>query len=254
MEKVETNRIIKALWIKNKGNTEKIMKDVREHAEAEALKDYDREITEFDKTYSCITAFDKEYEKIQERIAPLEKEDGDINAPFLLRWKRGTISMERLLNKYDKSIFILDENFGKYVFPEGVCVFGYRTSVDKKISICDENGTVVLICDRMEEVIWFAVQTCKYLLIGGKGAAFENSPTAIPKADKLELINMFVNIMKANSDKRIMALPGKAGCFANYCLKQQVNICDTATFGIPFLFVDSWADIIAICGMDKIPM
>ena len=132
---------------------------------------------------------------------------------------------KHIIDEFDHNIFILDRNVKKYNISEKVNGFGYIYDNDTEsyqiyhIHLSEP----VLVTKSFEEVRNFAVVSCKFLLVGNKcdesNEAFKN-----------QMLNTY---LIGGNDCRVMAVPGRSGCFANKCLKTIPEV----------MFIDCWDDV-----------
>lgn len=232
----KTNDIIKALWIKHGCDSKEILKEIADGTDINTYKEKEREVQEFNKKYGSIVAVDDAYDIIAERIEQITTTNSE---PFLIRWNlEATHFANRIITGYENSVFILDD-IDKYKIPEGIYAVGFRNlnrptiaDVVQPIKLADETGQTVLETFLGDEVLWFALRTCRYLLIGSK----ELGEISL---DEQDFYDNLIELFKKKGGQ-VLAIPGKPGCYSNQKLKNAEAD-----------FIDGWQDVLD--RFDKIP-
>lgn len=226
---MDATKLVKNLWIKFDGDSSRIFEAIKKKTDLpssdEEVKEAELRIAKFDSEYDSLTIIDEKY---QEKFQPRWNEFAfGRQPPFLIRWNRTATSVvtRHIMDEFDHNIFILDRNVKKYNISEKVNGFGYIYDNDTEtyqiyhIHLSEP----VLVTKSFEEVRNFAVVSCKFLLVGNKcdesNEAFKN-----------QMLNTY---LIGGNDCRVMAVPGRSGCFANKCLKTIPEV----------MFIDCWDDV-----------
>ena len=254
---IDSRTIIKYLWKKHCGNISAILADLRRDPSGGYIRTSDAiaEAAAFDERYCSITIAQDGFKDILYIIESTLNFPTELGpTPVLFRWNRTGSDDEdnevvkRLLADRQKTTFVLADDIRQYHAPGSLSVIGYYTSADG-YHIVDGTGRELLCTEYETEVLWFALITCKYLLIGGKTPVSSVAALTINDELKQKLVNIYVKSGPTPKVPQIlvMALPGAAGCFSNRCLKGQRNPGQLVTIA----FVDSWKDVATITDIDE---
>lgn len=250
---MDSKRFVEALWLEEKGDTTKIVSRLRSVETSGIPAVLKKRVDEFDVDYNCITIVDDAFSKVLQicRDNGILGGDSALGAiPVLFRWNnydteanRAYVS-DRIFKHRGESVFLLDEDIRSYhTPPDGLYVMGfYSDSIG--YHVVDGSSCELLYTNNLTEVFWFAVLTCEYLLVGAKTPTITPA-LALTNEDKKALFETYIQTIESKSDgasetwPRIMAFPGKPGCFANSCLKLQ----NTARREVAVAFVECWKDV-----------
>ena len=249
---MDSKLFLEALWLEENGDTTRIISRLRSEAGMIPLA-LEKKVSEFNANYNCITIVDDDFSKVLQicRDYGILGGDSPLGAiPVLFRWNKGANDKEeqeivdRIFNHRRESVFLLDEEVRSYhCAPKGLRVIGFYSDA-MGYHIIDETGGELLCTENEQEVLWFAVLTCEYLLVGAKTPVIK--PTyPMENRVKKELFDTYLQMGATMTESigkrwlRIMAFPGRPGCFANACFKAQ----NDAKNKIKMAFVDCWKDV-----------
>ena len=251
---MDSKQFLEALWLEENGDTTRVISRLRSESDTSKIPTaLERRVREFNANYNCITIVDDSFSKVLTicRDNGILGGDSPLGAiPVLFRWNRGANDEEeqeivdRIFNHREESVFLLDEEIRSYhCAPEGLRVIGFYSDA-MGYHIIDETAGELLCTENEQEVLWFAVLTCEYLLVGAKTPVITPA-FPVENSVKKKLFDTYLQMgattTKSISEKglRIMAFPGKPGCFANACFKAQNDPKNK----IKMAFVDCWKDV-----------
>lgn len=261
-----TTEQIKGLWLVHKGDNSTVLKAIK--AKEELPTEMMSEIHAFDSKYGSITIVDDGYLDVLSRwisisdaienaglkdLAPLPPQ-----APVLVRWNSLAIDSSKsdekdinriaLLERYNASVFLLDDDIRSYASTiakataAGLNVLGYYSD-ELGYHLVDGNMNDVLTTRYPEELQTCALISCKFLLVGAKPPIVEPH-SLLGLSQKTAMFFAYSAQQTVYGGSRVMAFPGRPGCFANMCLKQQ----NEPGSKIRVFFAESWSDVKEITG------